>query len=344
MKTDDFGYILPEALIAQVPLKDRTASKMMVLDPKSGNIEHKHFFDLIDYLKTGDVLVFNDTRVVPARLYGIKEGGTASIEILLLKRLKIDEWEVLIKPAKRLKIGSRVIFGEGQLIAELIAEKDDGNRIIKFIFDGIFEEILDKLGNMPLPPYIKEKLADKERYQTVYAKYDGSSAAPTAGLHFTDEYIEKLKQKGIITAYVTLHVGLGTFRPVSVSDVSEHKMHKEWYSIPKETEYVINLAKKENRRVIAVGTTSLRTLEASAKKNGIVKAETDETEIFIYPGFEFKAIDCLLTNFHLPKSTLLMLISALSDKEKILFAYNEAIKENYRFFSFGDCMFITNKA
>ena len=340
MKTDDFDYDLPDRLIAQVPLADRTSSKMMVFDRKTGEVVHKSFFNLIDYLNKGDLLVFNDTRVIPARLYGTKEGGTANIEVLLLKRQKIDQWEVLMKPAKRIKIGGRIIFGNGELTAEVMAENPDGNRIIRFIFDGIFEEILDRLGNMPLPPYIKEKLSDKSRYQTVYAKYDGSSAAPTAGLHFTDNYIEKLKEKGIQTAYVTLHVGLGTFRPVNVTDVESHKMHSEWYSIPKETAEAINLAKKEGRRVIAIGTTSLRTLEASATKNGKTTAETDETEIFIYPGYKFKTVNALLTNFHLPKSTLLMLISALSDKNKILAAYNEAICENYRFFSFGDCMLI----
>ena len=341
MKTDDFDYNLPEELIAQIPLADRTTSRMMVYDRQNGNVIHKHFYNLIDYLKKDDILVFNDTRVIPARLFGVKEGGTANIEILLLKRLEIDLWEVLMKPAKRIKVGGRIIIGDGGLIAEVLEEKTDGNRVVKFIFEGVFEEILDRLGNMPLPPYIKEKLSDKERYQTVYAKYDGSSAAPTAGLHFTDEYIKRLEGKGITTAYVTLHVGLGTFRPVNASDVKEHKMHKEWYSISKETADIINNGKKEGRRVIAVGTTSLRTLEASATKNkGIITAETDETEIFIYPGYEFKIIDGLLTNFHLPKSTLLMLISALSDKEKILNAYNQAIKAKYRFFSFGDCMLI----
>ena len=340
MKTSDFDYNLPEELIAQTPLKDRVSSKMMVFDRVSGNIEHKYFYNLIDNLNEGDVLVFNDTKVIPARLYGSKEGGSAVIEILLLKRLAIDEWEILMKPAKRIKIGGNVIFGNGELTGTVIKEIDDGKRVIKFQFDGVFETILDKLGNMPLPPYIKEKLDDKSRYQTVYAKYEGSSAAPTAGLHFTSEYIEKLKEKGIITAFVTLHVGLGTFKPVSVDDVLEHKMHSEWYSIDAENARIISLAKKEKRRVIAVGTTSLRTLEAVAGKYGEIKAASGETDIFIYPGYDFKIADGLLTNFHLPKSTLLMLISALSDKDKILAAYGVAIKNKYRFFSFGDCMLI----
>lgn len=341
MRTEDFNYYLPEELIAQTPLKDRTASKMMVINRQNDEIKHKHFYDLSNYLKKGDVLVFNDTRVIPARLIGTKEGGTAAIEVLLLKRISIDTWEALLKPAKRIKIGGRVIFGNGELTAEVIDTKDDGERIVKFYYDGVFEEILDRLGNMPLPPYIKEKLEDKQRYQTVYAKYNGSAAAPTAGLHFTQEYLQKIRDKGVETAFVTLHVGLGTFRPVNADDISEHKMHSEHYIISKETADIINKAKDEGRRVICVGTTSLRTVEASALKNGgRVKVETDDTEIFIFPGYKFNIADGLITNFHLPKSTLIMLVSALYDKDKILKAYETAVKEKYRFFSFGDCMLI----
>lgn len=341
MKTEDFNYYLPEELIAQTPLEDRTSSKMMVIHRDTDEIEHKHFFDLKKYLKKGDLLVFNDTKVIPARLIGTKKDGTASIEILLLKRSSIDTWETLMKPAKRIKEGGRVVFGNGELEAEVIGTKDDGQRIVKFHYEGVFEEIIDRLGNMPLPPYIKEKLQDKNRYQTVYAKYDGSAAAPTAGLHFTNDYIEELKSMGVKTAFVTLHVGLGTFRPVSVTDVNNHKMHTEHYIVSKETQDAINEAKAEGRRVICVGTTSLRTVEASAKNNGgKVKAETADTDIFIYPGYKFNVADALITNFHLPKSTLIMLVSAIYDKEKILKAYETAVKEKYRFFSFGDCMFI----
>ena len=341
MRTEDFDYNLPEELIAQTPLKERTSSRLMVLSKNTGEFEHKHFFDLVDYLKEGDVLVFNNTKVIPARLFGVKEGGTAGIETLLLKRCSIDEWEVLLKPAKRIKQGGRVVFGDGELIGEVLGELDDGKRKMKFHFDGVFEEIIDKLGNMPLPPYIKEKLEDKNRYQTVYAKYDGSAAAPTAGLHFTEEFIKKIEEKGVITAYVTLHVGLGTFRPVKEDDITKHIMHNEHYIVPEETAEIINKAKKEGRRVISVGTTSLRTMEAVASSNnGIMLSGEGDTEIFIYPGYKFKIVDALITNFHLPKSTLLMLVSALSDREKILNAYNEAIKEKYRFFSFGDAMFI----
>ena len=341
MRTEDFDYNLPEELIAQTPLKERTSSRMMVLNKATGEYEDKHFYNLTDYLKKGDVLVFNNTKVIPARLFGIKENGEATIEILLLKRHAIDLWEILMKPAKRIKIGGRVIFGSNELIGEVTEELPDGKRMMKFHFDGVFEEILDKLGNMPLPPYIKEKLEDKNRYQTVYAKYDGSAAAPTAGLHFTNEYIKKIEEMGVITAYVTLHVGLGTFRPVKEGDIKDHIMHNEHYIVPKETAQIINKAKKEGRRVICVGTTSLRTVEAVSSENkGTIVEGEGNTEIFIYPGYEFKIADALITNFHLPKSTLLMLVSALSDKEKILNAYNHAIDENYRFFSFGDCMFI----
>ncbi len=341
MRTEDFDYNLPEELIAQTPLKERTSSRLMVVDKNTGEYAHKHFFDLTDYLKPGDVLVFNNTKVIPARLFGVKEGGTAGIEILLLKRDKIDEWEVLLKPAKRIKTGGRVIFGNGELVGEVLGELEDGKRKMKFYYDGVFEEIIDKLGNMPLPPYIKEKLEDKNRYQTVYAKYDGSAAAPTAGLHFTDEFIKKIEEMGVITAFVTLHVGLGTFRPVKEDDITKHIMHNEHYIVPEETAQIINKAKKEGRRVISVGTTSLRTMEAVGSQNGgKMVGGSGDTEIFIYPGYDFKIVDALITNFHLPKSTLLMLVSALSKREIILNAYNAAIEEKYRFFSFGDAMFI----
>lgn len=341
MRTEDFNYDLPEELIAQTPLADRTSSRMLVIRRETGELFHKHFYNLTDYLKKGDVLVFNDTKVIPARLIGVKDGGTATVEVLLLKRISIDTWEALLKPAKRIPIGGKVIFGDNELTAEVIGIKDDGERIVKFSYDGVFEEILDRLGNMPLPPYIKEKLKDKNRYQTVYAKYDGSAAAPTAGLHFTKEYMQKIREMGVETAFVTLHVGLGTFRPVSADDISEHKMHTEHYIVTKETADIINKAKAEGRRVICVGTTSLRTLEASAQTNGgKVAPGSGDTDIFIFPGYKFLVTDALITNFHLPKSTLIMLVSALYSKEGILKAYNEAVKERYRFFSFGDCCFI----
>lgn len=341
MRTEDFNYDLPEELIAQTPLKDRTASRMMVIHRETGEIEHRHFYNLTDYLKKGDVLVFNDTKVIPARLMGIKEGGTAAVEVLLLKRISIDTWEALLKPAKRIRLGGRVIFGDGELAAEVIDTKEDGERLVKFHYEGVFEEILDRLGNMPLPPYIKEKLEDKRRYQTVYAKYDGSAAAPTAGLHFTEEYLEKIRAMGVETAFVTLHVGLGTFRPVSAEDISEHKMHSEHYIINEETAEIINRAKAEGRRIICVGTTSLRTLEAAGTAgNGKIFAGSGDTDIFIFPGYKFIMADALLTNFHLPKSTLIMLVSAFYSKERILEAYKTAVKEKYRFFSFGDAMLI----
>ena len=341
MRTDDFNYELPERLIAQTPLKDRTASKMMVIHRVTGEIEHRHFYDLTNYLKKGDVLIFNDTKVIPARLLGTKEEGTATVEVLLLKRNSIDTWETLMKPAKRIKLGGKVIFGNGELKAEVKEILSDGGRIVKFHYNGVFEEIIDRLGNMPLPPYIKEKLEDRNRYQTVYAKYDGSAAAPTAGLHFTNDYIEKIKDMGVETAFVTLHVGLGTFRPVSVEDVTNHKMHTEHYSVSEENAEIINRAKKEGRRVICVGTTSLRTVEAiGSKNNGKIVAGSDDTDIFIYPGYKFSVADALITNFHLPKSTLLMLVSALYNKDAMLEAYNKAVADEYRFFSFGDCMFI----
>ncbi len=340
MDIKDFYYDLPEALIAQTPLGDRTASRLMVLDRKNKTIEHKHFYDITDYLSEGDCLVMNNTRVIPARLYGTKEGSGGKIEFLLLKRLSIDTWELILRPGKKAKVGSRFVFGDGRLKAEVIEVKDDGNRIVHFEFDGVWEEILDSLGEMPLPPYIKEKLEDKNRYQTVYSKIEGSAAAPTAGLHFTDELLEKLRKKGIKTAFVTLHVGLGTFRPVSVDNIEEHKMHTEFYQVSKETADIINETRKNGGRIVCVGTTSVRTLESSSNDDGTVLAGSGDTSIFIYPGYKFKTVDALITNFHLPESTLLMLISALYDRESIMQAYSEAIKEEYRFFSFGDAMFI----
>lgn len=336
IKTSDFDYNLPEELIAQTPLDKRDNSKMLVLDKTNGNVEHKHFSDITDYLEEGDILVVNDTKVIPARLYGIKEETNALIEILMLK--EIDNcWECLVKPAKRVHVGTIVNFGEGKLKAECIDVKEEGIRVFKFIYEGIFYEILDELGTMPLPPYIHEQLEDKDRYQTVYAKNIGSAAAPTAGLHFTDELLNKLKDKGVIIAPVTLHVGLGTFRPVSVEDVTTHKMHSEYYMMSKETADILNNHKK---RIIAVGTTSTRTLETIMNLHGTFKECSGWTDIFIYPGYEFKAINALITNFHLPKSTLMMLVSAFASKEYIFNAYNEAIKNEYRFFSFGDSMFI----
>ena len=340
MRTDDFDFELPEELIAQTPIKNRDQSRMLVLDKKTGEIEHKHFNNILDYLNENDVLVLNDTKVMPARLYGQKEETNALIEILLLKEKTNNTWECLVKPAKRVKIGTVVNFGDGILKAKCIEIKDEGIRVFKLIYDGILYEILDRLGEMPLPPYIHEKLEDKNRYQTVYAKEEGSAAAPTAGLHFTKELLEKIKEKGIDIEEVTLHVGLGTFRPVQVEDVTKHKMHSEFYMMSKETAENLNKAKKEGRRIIAVGTTSTRTLETIMNLYGEFKACSGWTEIFIYPGFEFKGIDALITNFHLPKSTLVMLVSAFAGKEKIMNAYNEAVKNKYRFFSFGDSMFI----
>ena len=340
MSTEDFNYDLPERLIAQTPLKNRSASKLLVMDRDTGEIEHKHFTDIIDYLVPGDVLVINDTKVIPARLIGEKEETKAVIELLLLKELGSDEWECLSRPFKRLHVGTKISFGNGLLKAVVTEKKSEGIVHVKFIYQGIFLEILDKLGEMPLPPYIHEKLEDKNRYQTVYAKNLGSAAAPTAGLHFTNELLEKIKEKGVIVTNVTLHVGLGTFRPVEVEDVTKHHMHSEFYMMSKETADILNLAKKEHRRIIAVGTTSTRTLETIMHKYHTFKECHGNTDIFIYPGFEFQAIDCLITNFHLPKSTLVMLVSAFSSKEKILHAYEEAIKNEYRFFSFGDAMFI----
>jgi len=337
MKTSDFDYNLPEELIAQTPLDKKDDYKMLVLDKETGNIEHKHFSNIIDYLEEGDVLVVNDTKVIPARLYGVKEETNALIEILMLKEQEDNCWECLVKPAKRVHIGTIVSFGDGKLKAECIDVQDEGIRVFKLIYEGILYEILDELGTMPLPPYIHEQLENKDRYQTVYAKNIGSAAAPTAGLHFTDELLEKIKEKGVIIAPVTLHVGLGTFRPVSVEDVTTHKMHSEFYIMSKETADILNNHKK---RIIAVGTTSTRTLESIMSLYGTFKECSGWTEIFIYPGYEFKAIDALITNFHLPKSTLMMLVSAFATKEYIFNAYEEAIKNEYRFFSFGDSMFI----
>lgn len=340
MKTDDFDFDLDESLIAQHPIKNRDESRLMVMSRSSGEISHKKFYDIIDYLNPGDVLVLNDTRVIPARLFGNRPGKDEKIEVLLVQRGDDDVWETLVKPGKKMKLGAEIIFGDGLLKGEVVDISDEGNRFVKFYYDGIFEEILDELGNMPLPPYITEKLEDKERYQTVYAKHEGSAAAPTAGLHFTKELLKKIEQKGVIVKFVTLHVGLGTFRPVKVDDVEKHNMHSEMYIMPKDTADAINEAKKNNNNVIAVGTTCIRTLESVYKKHGDIREDSGWTDIFIYPGFEFKVVDSLITNFHLPKSTLLMLVSAFSTKENILRAYDIAVKERYRFFSFGDAMFI----
>lgn len=340
MKTEDFDYELPESLIAQTPLKDRASSRLLVLDRKTGEIEHTEFHEIINYLNKGDVLVINDTKVIPARLIGNKEETNAVIELLLLKDLGDNIYETLSRPQKRLKEGTIVSFGNGILKAKVIKIMDEGITHVELIYDGILYEILDKLGEMPLPPYIHEKLENKDRYQTVYAKNLGSAAAPTAGLHFTDELLTKIKEKGIIIAPITLHVGLGTFRPVNVEDVTKHKMHTEFYQMTKETADILNKAKKESRRIISVGTTSTRTLETIIHKYGEFKECSGNTDIFIYPGFEFKGIDAQITNFHLPKSTLIMLISAFAGKEKVMNAYKEAVDKKYRFFSFGDSMFI----
>ncbi len=343
MSTEDFNYNLPEHLIAQFPLDDRSSSKLMVMDRTTGGISHHHFKDIIKFLKKGDVLVLNDTKVIPARIIGEKEETKAMIELLLLKDLGNDVWECLSRPQKRLKIGTIINFGNNSLKAKVLEKKEEGITNVKFIYDGIFLEILSKLGEMPLPPYIHKKLENKDRYQTVYAKNLGSSAAPTAGLHFTKELLEKIETMGVEVLYVTLHVGLGTFRPVEVDNVKKHTMHSEYFIMNEDVANKLNEAKKENRRIIAVGTTSTRVLETVASKyNGCFKKCSGNTDIFIYPGYEFKGIDSLITNFHLPKSTLLMLVSALAGKTNILNAYNEAIKNDYRFFSFGDAMFITN--
>ena len=340
MKTSDFYYDLPEELIAQDPLEDRSSSRLMVLDRESGEISHHIFKDIIDYLNPEDCLVINDTKVIPARLYGVKEDTGAHIEILLLKRRENDVWETLVRPGKKAKPGTRLTFGDGRLKAEVIDVVEEGNRLIHFEYEGIFEEVLDKLGEMPLPPYITERLKDKDRYQTVYAKYDGSAAAPTAGLHFTTELLEKIKEKGVEIANVTLHVGIGTFRPVKVENIEEHEMHSEHYYIKKEDADKINNAKRNGHRVIACGTTSCRTIETVADENGFVKETEGDTSIFIYPGYKFKCLDALITNFHLPKSTLVMLVSALAGKDFIMEAYKIAVDEKYKFFSFGDAMLI----
>lgn len=340
MTTKDFYYDLPPELIAQTPLTDRSASRLLVLNKESGEISHEHFYDITAHLKPGDCLVMNNTRVIPARLYGCKEGTGGKIEFLLLKRLELDKWEVILRPGKKAKPGSRFEFGGGLLRAEVLEVIEDGNRIVRFEYDGVWEEILDKLGEMPLPPYIKEKLSDKERYQTVYSKIEGSAAAPTAGLHFTKELLKKIENMGVETAYLTLHVGLGTFRPVSVDNVEEHIMHSEFYQVSPETAEKINRTRERGGRIIAVGTTSVRTLETVADDDGRMRAASGETSIFIYPGYKFKAVDALITNFHLPESTLVMLVSALAGKENIFKAYNTAVREKYRFFSFGDAMLI----
>lgn len=340
MDLKDFNYDLPEELIAQDPLEDRSSSRLMVLHKDTGRIEHKIFRDIIDYLNPGDCLAINDTKVIPARLMGIKEDTGAAIEVLLLKRNADDVWECLVKPGKKARTGARIIFGEGLLVGEIVDVIEDGNRMIKFHYEGIFEEILDKLGQMPLPPYITHKLQDKNRYQTVYAKNEGSAAAPTAGLHFTKELLEKIKEKGVNVVSITLHVGLGTFRPVKVDKIEEHHMHTETFNISKEAADTINRTRAAGGRVIAVGTTSCRTLESAAADDGTIPARSGDTDIFIYPGYKFKAIDCLITNFHLPESTLIMLVSALAGRDNIMNAYETAVKERYRFFSFGDAMFI----
>ncbi len=340
LKRSDFYFDLPEKLIAQTPLKDRASSKLLVLNRESGEITHKTFRDIINYFKKGDCLVLNDTRVIPARLIGQREGTGAKIELLLLKRISQNTFETLVKPGKKAREGDTVVFGNGVLNAVIEEVKDDGNRIVRFEYEGVFEEILDRLGEMPLPHYIKEKLDDKERYQTVYAKNEGSAAAPTAGLHFTDEILGELREKGVHIATVTLHVGLGTFRPVKADNILEHKMHSEQFEITKEQADIINSAKKNGGRIIAVGTTSLRTLESVADENGFIKPCSGSTDIFIYPSYKFKIVEGLITNFHLPESTLIMLVSAFCGREKVMLAYEEAVCMEYRFFSFGDCMVV----
>ena len=345
MDVKDFYYDLPQELIAQDPLEDRSSSRLMVLDKITGEVEHRHFKDITEYLRPGDCLVLNNTKVIPARLFGVKEGTMAKIEILLLKRRQNenDIWETLVKPGKKCKIGTKIVFGEGILTGEVVDIVEEGNRLIQFHYEGIFEEILDRLGQMPLPPYITHQLQDKNRYQTVYAKYDGSAAAPTAGLHFTPELLQQVRDMGVEIAEVTLHVGLGTFRPVKETDVLKHHMHSEFYKIEQSEADKINKAKKEGHRVIAVGTTSTRTLESAADENGFLTEKSGWTEIFIYPGYQFKVIDALITNFHLPESTLVMLVSALAGREHVLAAYETAVEEKYRFFSFGDAMFIVDR-
>lgn len=340
LKKSDFYFDLPEELIAQDPLEDRSASRLLVLDKETGKVSHHIFKEIVEYLKPGDCLVLNNTKVIPARLLGEREGTGAHVEVLLLKRREADVWETLVKPGKKCKPGTRLSFGNGMLRAEVLETVEEGNRLIRFFYEGIWEEVLDRLGEMPLPPYITHKLQDKNRYQTVYAKYEGSAAAPTAGLHFTEELLRQIAQKGVTIAYVTLHVGLGTFRPVKEENVLDHHMHSEFYQVSPEAAEKINAAKRGGGRVICVGTTSCRTVESAADAEGIVHAGSDNTEIFIYPGYRFKVLDALITNFHLPESTLVMLVSALAGREHVLNAYEEAIREKYRFFSFGDAMFI----
>ncbi len=342
MKTSDFYYELPEELIAQEPLADRASSRLMVVHKDTKTLEHRHFRDVKEYLRPGDCLIINDTRVLPARLYGERVGTGAHIEVLLLVRKDIHTWEVLVRKKKKARPGDKISFGGGKLVAEVLETIEGGNRIIRFEYEGVFESILDELGEMPLPPYITHKLEDKERYQTVYAKHDGSAAAPTAGLHFTPELLEEIRQMGVAIAHVTLHVGLGTFRPVKAEDILDHEMHSEYYVVEDDQAEIMNRARANGGRLIAVGTTSTRTLESVTDENGIVHAGSGWTKIFIYPGYQFKAIDCLITNFHLPESTLIMLVSALMGKDLVMHAYEEAVKERYRFFSFGDaCLFLT---
>ena len=340
MKTSDFYYDLPEELIAQEPLAKRDNSRLMELDKVTGEISHRHFYDIVDMLEPGDALILNDTRVIPARLYGVKEDTGGAIEFLLLNKHSLDTWEVILKPGRRAKPGARFVFGNGELKAEILDVINDGNRLVRFEYEGIFENVLDKLGEMPLPPYITKKLEDRDRYQTVYAKHNGSAAAPTAGLHFTPELLDRVKAKGVNIGYVTLHVGLGTFRPVKVDDVNNHKMHSEFYILPQETADLINETKAAGKRVVSVGTTATRTLETAGLSGMPLKESTGWTDIFIYPGKEFHVIDALITNFHLPESTLIMLVSALAGRDNVLNAYRIAVEEKYRFFSFGDAMFI----
>lgn len=340
LKKSDFYFDLPQELIAQDPLEERSASRMLILDKNTGATRHENFKNIINYLKPGDCLVLNNTKVLPARLLGVKEDTGAAVEVLLLRRRSGDVWETLVKPGKKLRPGAKVSFGDGLLRAEILEIEAEGNRLVRFFYDGIFEEVLDRLGEMPLPPYITHKLQDKNRYQTVYARYDGSAAAPTAGLHFTEELLHEIEEKGVKLAYVTLHVGLGTFRPVKVENILEHHMHSEYYQITAEAAETINEAKRSGCRVICVGTTSCRTVESAADENGLLQACSGNTEIFIYPGYRFKVLDCLITNFHLPESTLVMLVSALAGREHVLEAYREAVEERYRFFSFGDVMLV----
>lgn len=340
MKTSDFFYELPQELIAQEPMEKRDESRLMVLNKNTGDIEHRHFYDIVDMLRPGDALILNDTRVIPARLYGAKEGTGGAIEFLLLTKHSLDTWEVILRPGRKAKPGARFVFGDGELKAEVIDIINDGNRLVRFEYEGVFENVLDRLGEMPLPPYITKKLEDKNRYQTVYARHDGSAAAPTAGLHFTPELLKKIEEKGVNIGYVTLHVGLGTFRPVKADEVTDHKMHSEFYILPAETAELINRTKAEGGRVISVGTTATRTLETAGMNGMPLRASSGWTDIFIYPGKEFRVIDALITNFHLPESTLIMLVSALAGRENVLNAYRTAVEERYRFFSFGDAMFI----